>query len=61
MAGSAMFVAKYTSGGANIWAKMFGGSSGGSDTGRAVATDANNNIVLTGTLVSTTSFDQFCF
>lgn len=41
-----VFVAKFDSGGAYVWSKRFGGSS--TDTARAIATDANGDVVITG-------------
>jgi hypothetical protein len=48
--GTGIFVAKYSAGGGLVWAKGFGGSYFAQDIGYGVATDANGNIGLTGTV-----------
>jgi hypothetical protein len=48
--GNDIFVAKYSSSGAYIWAKRFGGAGG--DIGNAVAIDGSDNVVLAATLGS---------
>lgn len=52
---SDVFLARYTSGGALIWAISFGGT--GLDRAYAVKTDANGNAYLIGTFNSTVDFD----
>jgi chitodextrinase len=44
--GSDIFVAKYSSSGAHVWSKRFGGT--GNDSGNAIAVESNGDVVLTG-------------
>ena len=52
--GSTIFVAKYSPTGEHVWSQSFGGSN--SDSGKSVAVDAYDNIVLTGTFRNTVNF-----
>lgn len=49
------FVAKYTSGGALVWVKSYGGSN--SDYGNVVNVDANENVYVGGHFLGTTDLD----
>ena len=49
-----IFVAKYSSSGAHVWSKKLGGTS--IDEAYDVAIDGNNNVVVTGSFVSTADF-----
>ena len=49
---SDVFIVKYSSTGTILWAKSMGGS--GMETGYSVATDASNNVYVTGTFASST-------
>ncbi len=55
-AGADIFLAKYTSNGAHLWSKRFGGGLSLAENGTAVATDASGNILLTGSVVDTIDF-----
>jgi gliding motility-associated-like protein len=51
----ASFLAKFTSTGTRLWSTYYGGNSSGSiDEGRAVVTDGNGNVYLSGATQSTT-------
>lgn len=50
-----IFVAKYSSAGSLLWVKTYG-RSGGNNKGRAVAVDANDNIVVAASFWSTIDF-----
>ena len=52
--GSDIFVAKYNSSGALIWAKQAGGSEG--ESGRDIAVDGSGNSYVTGTYNGTATF-----
>jgi cysteine-rich repeat protein len=49
-----IFLAKFSSAGNHLWSKTFGW--GSNDKGSGVATDDNDNIVLTGSFIGTTNF-----
>ncbi len=49
-----VFLAKYSSTGAHLWSKRFGGAS--SDSGAALATDTSGNVVVTGTFEGSVDF-----
>jgi Fibronectin type III domain len=49
-----VFVAKYTSSGAYLWAQRFGGTNG--DWGTALAVDGSDNVVVTGAFQGTVDF-----
>src|SRR5438128_7740636 len=50
-----IFVAKYSGvDGRHLWSKSFGGSSG--DRSRAVAVDANGNVIVSGYFIGSASF-----
>jgi hypothetical protein len=48
------FLVKYSSTGAHVWSKRFGGS--GNDTGMAVSTDGAGNVVVVGSFEGTVDF-----
>jgi hypothetical protein len=49
-----IYLAKYSSAGAYLWAKRFGGS--GQDSGAAVAVDGNGDVAITGNFLGTVDF-----
>ncbi len=49
-----VFVIKFSSSGAHLWSRSFGGAS--SDIGYGVAVDGSNNVVLTGSFMGTVDF-----
>ncbi len=49
-----VFLARYEASGAHVWSKSFGGVSG--QTGRAVAVDSADNVLLTGSFQGTIDF-----
>ena len=53
--GNDVFIAKYDSTGALVWAKNVGGTS--SDTGSSIAVDSNGNSYVAGTFEGTADFD----
>jgi len=53
--GSDVFVARYTAGGALVWARPLGGS--GDDRGRAIALTADGELLIAGSFQGTADFD----
>jgi fibronectin type 3 domain-containing protein len=54
--GADIFLAKYSSGGAHVWSKQFGGTLSVAEIGNDVSTDGAGNILLTGSIVSAINF-----
>jgi fibronectin type III domain protein/beta-propeller repeat-containing protein len=54
--GADIFLAKYSSAGAHVWSKRFGGSFQANEIGNDVATDGAGNVLLTGSVVDTITF-----
>jgi len=52
---SSIFVVKYSAGGAPVWSRCLGGTSG-TGTGRAVAVDGSGNVVVTGSFRGSVDF-----